>query len=420
MPFRKSYAHNTFVFGNRIWQFNEDVSYVFDPENNQLEEYKYRLPTVNSSSFRFYVDKKHLWIYNPGLVMLIDLIDKKQFEFRNSQAIGFQKLVFDDHNLYILYRHKLTLYTKEAFKNQCTEFDPKQYDSKLANFEHVVDSIGLKKDSATSVVLEKLKYLKDEYAWLDHPDIKRQLQILDITAFESVNFSFPNGLVECYRDSALPLTKRINCLHTLVDQYGKGSNFRKAAGLNKEYIKYFGKEARDDDYYFRSVVDSCLVYVKVIDSLDRLGLAEDSLCYYKAMELSTICTSRWYSTESCAGYIYTIMYDALKEFMSKFPNSKLCDNAEFTLTLGYDFFYEEYDAEDMNIRINEYEKFLRKYPDSDTRAEIYFEIFLGLSYSYEPDVNKVRKAAKQFISEFVNDKCVPYVRERLLELNITL
>ncbi len=414
LPFRlKDY---TKISGQKYWQSDNDFYYSFDPKSKTINKYEYNLPPVNNYAIEYQVDSRDIWITRPGQVMLVDLVTKQQLDYPIRLEEGHVRTIIDKCNTYTLYKNKIILASKNDFKKKCQPFDFKQYELDLKKFNYNVDSIGILKDTQPAVALSKLIYLKNIYSGIDHIEIKQRLQDLNVLAFQSITWEFPNGYIACYKNKDLPIDQRKSCFISLVDLYGRLSDFKKVLQLEHEFENSFGNPISEGGYYFASVMDSTRRYVFKIDSLKNIGLSDDSLYYYNALALETICRTHWYCSEGCAGCDFSLVLDKLKGFLQKFPESSLCDNAELYL-LNANYMYDYDEDESLMAQNKEYEQFLKKYPDSDLNANVQFQIFLNWALMQTLNRGEINSAAQRFFREFPSDKRTAEVKQRLNNLN---
>jgi len=416
LPLPNTSKDYTKISGQKFWQSDNDFYYSFDPKSKTVNKYEYNLPPVNSYVVDYKIDARHIWITRPGQVMLIDLVTNQQLDYPIKLEEGHKRTIIDECNTYTLYKNKIILASKSDFVKKCLPFDFKQYEYKFKQFNDVVDSIGILKDTLPAIALAKLIYLKINYSGVDHIQIKQRLNALNVQAFQSVTWGFPNGYIACYEDHYLPIEQRKSCLISLVNEYGRLSDFNKVLHLAREFEKAFGNPYNEGGYYLTSVIDSTRRYMSKIDSLKNLGLSDDSLFYYNVMALETICLTPWYCHEGCGGCDFSLVTNKLKRFSEKFPQSSLCDNVELYL-LKAKFMYD-YDEDESLLALNkEYEEFIKKYPDSDLNANIRFQMFQNLASMQVLDKKEINWSARRFIREFPSDRRIEDVKQRMNDLN---
>jgi hypothetical protein len=406
----------TKIIDQKYWQSDYNYFYSFDPKSNLAKKYGYRLPNVNNYSTNYEIDSRYIWIIRPGQLMLISLADNKQFEFPIKSEEGHIRTIFDECNVYSLYNNMVIFTPKEDFLKKCVLFDPKQFDLEIKLFDLIVDSIGILTDTIPYVSLAKLNYLKDRYPSVKNIEIRKKLDEMNVRAFQSNFYKFPDGYISCYKDKSMPIAQRKSCIKSLVDQYGRLSDFSKVIQLKKEFIKYLDKPDRENDYYFISDVDSVEAYLAKIDILQTTNLTEDSLYYFKSLALETICKTHWYCHEGCGGCDFSLVTDKIKSFQTKYPTSNLFDNIIVYL-IEMDYLYD-FDDESLIAQITAYENFLNKYPNSDLKPNVQFSIFMNWASMHNKNKEKIKATAERFISESSTDKRIEDVKQQLKELEI--
>ncbi|MBL7810238.1 MAG: hypothetical protein JNN28_20620 [Saprospiraceae bacterium] len=412
IPAQDQPLYNAKISNNKIWYSDNQFYYAFDPKTKLTNKYAYKIPPVNNYAGSFEADDEYLWLLRPGQTMLVRLSDNQQFDFAIQAEEMHLRTILDDCNVYSLYKDKVYIASKAEFIKQGKLFDVNQYNNDLARFNDVVDSLGLMADSLPGPIMSKLHFLHSQYAGIDHVEIKQKLHSLKTTAFNNVNHSFPAGYIACYQDTSLPTEYRISCISYLVNQYGSASNFQKVLHFDQEYKKYFGIPSFNDQNHFGSAVDSVKRYLFVTDSLDNTNLTEDSIYYFKALALNTICLTKWHCSEGCAGCDFSLVTNKLKSFMAKFPNSKLVDNAAL-LVIEANFRFDYTEDEALAAQIRAYERFLKKYPDSDVKPGALYSIFMSWSSMYNSNTQMIKASGKRFIEAFPKDKRVQEVQQQL-------
>jgi hypothetical protein len=413
IPLPSKVLENTEIINGKYWQLDGNHFYSFDPELNKLEKYNYRLPKVNNHSIKYEIDDRYIWILRSSQVMLISLKDKKQLEFQIKPEENHLATIFDDCNVYSVYKNKVTLASKNDFIKQCIEFDSKKFDLDIKKFDLVIDSIGILKETNSSISLAKLNYLKNRYSNVKNIEIRNKLEEMDLRAFQSNVYEFPKGFIACYTDNLIPIAQRKSCIISLIDHYVRSSEFEKVIKLKKDFIKFFGKSKEG---YSISQIDSVEVYLTKLNKLNKAKISEDSLYYLKALALESICNTQWYCDEGCGGCNFSLVTDKIKSFQLKFPSSMLYDDSELYL-IEKEYIYA-WDDESIIAMNRAYEKFLKKYPDSDKKSDVLYSIFNNLISLQDLNKEKIKYSAMRFIKESKNNKEIEEVKQRLIDFEI--
>lgn len=402
------------VINQKYWQSAASFFYSFDSASNEVEKYRYRLSDVNKQPMSYEIDSRFIWITRPGQVMLISLADNQLFDFPIIPGDGYIQTIFDECNVYILYKNKFMLYSKEDFIKKCTLFDEKQFNQEIHQFDAVVDSLRLSSDTILSVSLAKLNYLKKRYQGVKNIGIVKKLRSMNTNALQNNIYQFSEGYTTCYQDSSRPTEQRKSCLEHLLEKYGRSANFDQVMLLKKEYIRYFGPlERSNENPDFVRQLDSVETYFAKIGYFQSTITAEDSLYYFESIALESICLTRWYCHEGCGGCDFSLVTNRLNLFMTKFPESALVDNCTLYL-LNDKYSHDILEDELLKAQNRDYENFLKKFPDSDVTAEVQFAIFNN--WMSMENKSKIKATGQRFIRTFGTDKRADYVKERIKEL----
>lgn len=231
IPFSKERGYNIQILNQKIWNIENSTCQLYDPLTEKTTTLTYRLPKVNNYGVHYNADDQYLWMIRPGQVFMINISNKKLFDYPILENEEHQTSIFDEFNVYSLYRHKIVISSKEDFFKHSVEFNVGKYENELEQFNNFVDSIGIRKDTIAYLVLDKLNNLKRLYDHVNHPEILEKLNRLDVEAFYHVDFTFPDGLEACYRDTLIPISQRKKCIQSLIDQYGTSQQYRKVVAL---------------------------------------------------------------------------------------------------------------------------------------------------------------------------------------------
>lgn len=415
LPLPQNNLGGTKIINQQFWQSDGRNFYCFDPKTNTVKTYPFRLPNLYQRSIDYVVDDHYIWIKQQGQIMLIRLTDNQQFEYPIKVGEIHLKTTLDDCNAYLLYQNKVVVVSKEDFFKQCIPFDPNQYELELNMFETVVDSLGIGKDTIASTALSKLNYLKARYAQTEHIETKQAIEILNTGAFQSVRRRLPEGYIACYKDTAMPISQRLSCITYLMHQYAHSAKFEALIALEKDYYHYFSVSGEERNADMSIVMDSVKRYLLIVDSLQKTTLTKDSIYYFKTNALGGICVTPWFCSQGCAGCDFSLVMDNLKSLSTKFKQSKLCDNADYyLLVLSYNLDYS--DDGEIELHIERLNNLLKKYPDTDLKADIQYDIFTNWSSMYTKNKKMIQASAQNFIQSFGTDERVKEIKRVLRDL----
>jgi len=350
----------------------------FDVQTEELNSFEYQLPKVNNYSPNFRYDDNIIWIYRPGQLYFINTLTKESYNLPIQEDEHFESMIYDECHIYLLYEKRLEVIEKAEFIKKCPIFSIADYLAEFQEFNSYIDSIEIRKEQNERNVVQKLKLIKKRYTNSMHPEIKKQIEYLNIDAFQNVKYETIADFQDCYKNENLPKEQRIRCFQTLINIEVSKSNFVEVLSHEEDFKILFEPTELENMSYFQSNIDSLRNYVTYVDSISKVKSSVDTLDYYKAMALNKVCNTSFFCHEGCGGCDYSLVINALNKFSNKHPYSLLIDNSEFLL-IEYEYMYEE-DSESQEL-IKDFETFKNKFPTSDMLIEADFRILSQLFYS---------------------------------------
>jgi hypothetical protein len=156
--------------------------------------------------------------------------------------------------------------------------------------------------------------------------------------------------------------------------YLKNGDLKKALKLGTE----FSKKHPESVYILqhRSGMTSLDVCLKSLDSLNGAGLPGDELLWAKGQVLRKFCTSQDFREEE--GSIYNLeMADSMyQKLIRQYPTSPRAEDADFQLI--QDSFSDEGGNNENPEEIQQWKKYLKKYPRTKRRAEVLLQMVSAL------------------------------------------
>lgn len=203
------------------------------------------------------------------------------------------------------------------------------------------------------------------------------------------------------RTADTALWTHIRHVRTLFCDCLKQQHFSKALELDSVFAPI--------DY--RGTLDSVRVYLIRIDSLEKLNLSPDSLMFFKADALHTICQTDCFTTE-CSCWDFSLIHSAMNEFLKKYPQSKLADNAEYS-NLDYCFEGGAYDDYLLEELARECRQILVRYPDTDLRYAVEYEIWFAHAEHSTQDTLKIKQLGADYLRSFPESDYAKIIRENI-------
>lgn len=414
MPLPYDYLNTTKIFDQKIWQKDDERLYCYDPKTTKISKYYYRLPgsppnSMKTTSLEYMIESNTIWLFAPGRIMIVDMATQQHFTFPSQELENHISTTFDDCNIYLLYEHKLKIFSKQEFKNRCTFFDVKSFTNDLQAYKNTKDSLRFDRDTSATSVLAKLIFLKERFKNSTHVEIVEDLLGIESYAFQNIKYKFPNGYTDCYKDQTMPSDHRKKCISNLAYQYILYSNFKKVAALENEYKKYILNEGTKNDYEFSKYINASKKHIRSLDSLSKIYTSQDSLSFYATVQLKSLARNleMHFGLES--------YYNGLTNFSHLYPESNLKDDAAYELLMDLEI--RDDDSNEYWLRfINELENFLKQYPESEFTADVQYNIFQKWTYIEPANRKKSREAGERFIHNFKEDKRANSVKISLKNL----
>lgn len=387
-----------YIYGRR-----ENIIDRYNVQKKVSTSFKYRLPRVNDNSPKFRYDGDIIWIHRAGQLYFINTVTNTHHNFPIKSNENFISMSIDDCHIYLLYEKRIEVRPKKEFIDQCLIFNLPDYLAEFQEFENFVDSIKIKKEQRESFVVQKLALIKERYKNVTHPDILKQIERLNTTSFQYVDYKTVPDFQNCYKNEKLPKKHRMRCFQRLIDKEVRDLNFSQIVKHKIDFISLF--ELNEIKYlsYILAEIDSIENYLTYNDSIGQVNMSKDSLHYYKAMSLNRIVELSFFCHQGCGGCDYYLHTKALQEFIAAYPNSHLVDNSELVL-LDIKYSYDDGDPDYARERIKDLQSFKNKFPKSDLIVEADFKILQQLFYS-EDKKHKIGLIEKfdNFIKSYPND-----------------
>ncbi|MFT4666044.1 MAG: hypothetical protein ACI8YQ_003070 [Polaribacter sp.] len=386
----------------------------YNIQTEDLVSFEYRLPKVNNYRPNFRYDDDIIWIFRPGQLYFINTITKESYNFPVHESEQFKSMIYDDCHIYLLYEKRLEVMRKTEFVENCPTFNIVNYLNEFREYKNFIDSIEIRKEENENNVLQKLKSIKERYVDSTHPEILKQIESLNSTAFQRVKYETITDFEKCYKNERLPKEQRIRCFQTVIRKEVLQSNYVKVLKHEEDFKSLFEINELESMSYFQSNIDSIRNYLSYHDSIGIANVSADSLDYYMAKALKKICNTSFFCHEGCGGCDYSLVINSLRKFNVEYPNSLLIDNSELAL-IEYKYMYEE-DSEPQEL-IKDFELFKNKFPGSDVLKEADFRILSQLFYSYN-EKTKIGLIGKLdfYINSYPNDIRIEQINQWINEL----
>lgn len=216
----------------------------------------------------------------------------------------------------------------------------------------------------------------------------------------------------CLDDATLPLSERQACLRALVCENLHQQNFARVLALDSRYGAGLAMP-RDDRFDYHSLLDSVRTHIARVDSLKSLPLPPDSLAFFQAASLLAVCQTSCFLSEGC--YDFSPALTALNEFTEKYPQSLLADNARYLYWFNFYCGEGGYNDGQMQELENQFRRILTRYPDTDLRDELEFQIWATVVERSNPDVAKIKRLGAEYLRRFPQSPRATRVRETLAQ-----
>jgi hypothetical protein len=382
-----------------LWQSTPKGILKYNLKTQMLSSYYFRFPFSIYNLQDFYIKENHVW-FNPQ-PYAISLIDSACYSYQLSGTDVPLKLLIDDCNIYQLFSNSIVITPFSQLKRSLIRFDSRSYDFAVMQFYDFTNKCYHNSDSTVEQVITTINKVKGIFGNSKNEEILTKLGDFEKNHFYKVKFHSTQDYVAQCSNESLPLFFRYNCYETLLRKTAREGSFY---DLLKYYYKFENTYSENRDLKYRrdniSIIEN---YLKYLDSLNKTDLAKDSIAFLKAKFLDKVCKTEWFEREN--GFNSDLYQNGLLRFIKQFPNSSLVDNAEFYYWNNY---YRDYyseggpDEEWAEKIINCYERLLIKYPESDAKSDIYFEIFHLKYWSKRYSDKTILSLAKLFLLNYPN------------------
>lgn len=404
------------IYNDANYVYSKRKGYIdrYEINTGKLDSFKFRLPKSRfAPNFKF--DNDIIWIFRPGQLSFINTSTKSQHLLPLGESTEFKSFEFDNCHVFLLYAKELNAIHKNDFIQNTPTFDIDAYENEIIECKTFIDSTKIQYETDEYVAIQKLKEIQNKYSNSENPEIIELISYLNIGAFQNVNYNSTIKKEACYKNENLPFEQRIYCFNNLITEKARNSEFQEAIKQEKILLELFNSEKLQSTYYHKTGLDSIKSYLSKINSLSKSKLSQDTLSFYKAMALNTVCETMFFCHEGCGGCDYSLVTNELEKFKTEFPSSRLLDNAEFKL-IGYEFMYDENMYSSQKIR--RYENFKNNYPNSDLHADADYIMIQHILYSENTSAkNTLNNRIKSFIHNYDGDERIKVLLEMKKQIN---
>lgn len=216
----------------------------------------------------------------------------------------------------------------------------------------------------------------------------------------------------CLGDAALPLSERQACLRSLVCDRLRQQDLAGVLALDSLYGPGIPMP-RDDRFEYHNLLDSVRAHVRRTAQWANQNLPVDSLAFFQAASLLTVCQTACFEREGC--YDYSPALAALNAFAENYPQSRLADNAGYLYWSHYYCGEGGYDDGALHDMERQFRQILTRYPDTDLRDELEFQILATEMDRSTPDIPKIKRLGAEYLRRFPKSPRANRVREAIAQ-----
>lgn len=401
-----------FICPGYLLQYSDNSIIYYDIKTENCFEFDARFPDVNSISLRMIYDDENIWAVGLNYLCFISLKPCIFQYYPIKIKEMFTGFMTDKSNVYLLYKDKILIKNKTRFISSCPVLDMNNYQNELDSFRNFVNEIGIYTDSIESSATKKLQIIQQKYNNSFHIGIQSEIAELENNCLPGLQYNYPEGLEYCFRNQKFSLFCRKNCLKAIIGESVGNSKFKEAVKYNEECIKLFG-QTETEVITDQQDIEKLKRYIHLADSLSMAKSSPDTLAFFKALAMKSVCATQWFA-DKC--YDFTLLYIELDKFMQKYPHSLLADNATFEYWSTFYCGEGGFSDEEIDLINNKYSNILDSYPGTDLRQEIEFHILSNQLSKENKNVPQLKKSGVEFLKKYPGSQWSKIVKDLLSQL----
>lgn len=386
-----------YVRGDEVWghdQYNNGTMKLLDLKTGKIwpfyfsNEFNLRAFNANSNYVfcRIYGDREYV------------LVEKRSGESFVVEHLNLEKarcIEMDDYNVYVLFEDRFEIINLNWLISKST---PKgRYLQRIAAYRQAGPKFDLREDDFFSAI-EKFNALRTEYSGQKDDWYTSMLENAWSSALNTLYKHGPDTLDLVARDwkaGKFAPEQKADVAAALFQHYGRHALLKQSETWGKICLERV--DALKGYRWTKSTLENTVRMVEKtryrLDSLDRLQPAPDARLMGEADIFLDYCRGTgWFEGEAC--YDIRLATQRYEKIVREYPQGEWADNAAFAL-LGNTCYGC---GEGPGIEeARQYERILKKYPDSDLKPQIWLtlaSIYFSIT-EYEEDESALHTLLQQ-------------------------
>lgn len=376
------------IFGNApvFWSRQTEHLVRLDLDSSTFQIFPFEF-VHDPMGQNFYAETpEDIWVCSSESLSSFEKSTGKRLFFQSPHPMDRFRVRADSRHLYFLNEQKLVIVSQKFLRKRCEIGNPNlQY----AEFRQMLDSLKIYNSIDWRDRRAKIEILKKHFQKPGNSYFRAEIGQL----FSQLSSACPDEtcLLEMLTDSTLEnsavdagfenLIARRARLGDLRGAVAAGGMFRKHRPESKFYEKYEHADGSESDNLL-----SLEAALKSLDSLDAAGLPADVLLFQKGKRLEQMVVgSGEYFVGNSSCYDFSLPDSVFRKLERTMPNSELADDAAFILNR---FCFEGEDGSCLPEAVQSWQKFIKKYPNSDRRAEALANAAWALCHDNLQDLKK--------------------------------
>lgn len=355
-------------------------------------------------------DRDFLWMTNPDEILSVEKQTGQAHVFFNPEVSKFNFLMSDNRYVYYSDGSGITIANKKKFisSSKPEEEATKEWKS----FTSLQDSLQIRSLHSIKDINSANKILEQRFKNSQSRRIYNLIQQQIGYALSSLLYVYPSmdTTIFLLADSITDSQFQLNIYKAHIHYFALNGKLDAAvafAEMHPEVLK------DSTEQYFNEIFTAIRHCRDTIKIINRTIQQEDIRLWYYAQVYQKLMNSIGLPSEdSSTDHLFP--YSFLQQLLEKYPQSPLADNAEWLMSHTEENQSHEGGDTEMNRHfIEDCERIIRKYPNSEILPEIYQSIAELYNGIYEPDMDqkKILFTAASYIQK-IKKEYPEYAKKR--------
>lgn len=341
---------------NGCWEVSEENP---EPVWADIPDHFDFLP-ASGASYAFTQNGDEVWACNPHYWVMNQQTANRATIYTSPFPAEPVAVRADNNHIFGLYRDTFLVVSRSFLADKL--MGDQQIIAKWKRFGHLTDSLRPQDNDTWVIRKQKISFLKQQ---MQRETDKELLAGMHRQIMHFYDFRDDNKLEQMLSDSDVEDEVAGIIYERLLERQVRKGDFQKALQTFQTFKSRLPGDAFFEEGYKVQAWEQIVAAVGRFDSLDHAGLPPDALLWYKGNAMADLCVHcGYFEGEAC--FDLTLADSVYRLIVKKFPAGKYADDADFEL-ISNSICNEGEDGSDHPEEVEDWARFIKKYPHSDKR-----------------------------------------------------